>query len=214
MDRLELIREQTDAVIQKLVKEEERKFAYIHTYGVAQAAAMLATLRKLDVELCCIAAMLHDIALYAQNCPHLGHAQRSAEYAKLLLEKMEVFSEEEIRILTHVISVHSDKMNRHDGPISELLKDADVLQHYLYNPKIELSEKDKVRLFYLLEDLNCAQVEKQLSISASKLRVKRSIHRGCPLYTPFPFLIFPNCSVFKLQFCIQDSCGFPHTAAL
>ena len=57
MDRLELIREQTDAVIQKLVKEEERKFAYIHTYGVAQAAAMLATLRKLDVELCCIAAM-------------------------------------------------------------------------------------------------------------------------------------------------------------
>ncbi len=85
MDRLELIREQTDAVIQKLVKEEERKFAYIHTYGVAQAAAMLATLRKLDVELCCIAAMLHDIALYAQNCPHLGHAQRSAEYAKLLL---------------------------------------------------------------------------------------------------------------------------------
>ena len=76
MDRLELIREQTDAVIQKLVKEEERKFAYIHTYGVAQAAAMLATLRKLDVELCCIAAMLHDIALYAQNCPHLGHAQR------------------------------------------------------------------------------------------------------------------------------------------
>ena len=160
MDRLELIREQTDAVIQKLVKEEERKFAYIHTYGVEQAAAMLATLRKLDVELCCIAAMLHDIALYAQNCPHLGHAQRSAEYAKLLLEKMEVFSEEEIRILTHVISVHSDKMNRHDGPISELLKDADVLQHYLYNPKIELSEKDKVRLFYLLEDLNCAQVEK------------------------------------------------------
>ena len=146
MDRLELIREQTDAVIQKLVKEEERKFAYIHTYGVAQAAAMLATLRKLDVELCCIAAMLHDIALYAQNCPHLGHAQRSAEYAKLLLGKMEVFSEEEIRILTHVISVHSDKMNRHDGPISELLKDADVLQHYLYNPKIELSEKDKVRL--------------------------------------------------------------------
>ena len=78
MDRLELIREQTDAVIQKLIKEEERKFAYIHTYGVAQAAAMLATLRKLDVELCCIAAMLHDIALYALNCPHLGHAQRSA----------------------------------------------------------------------------------------------------------------------------------------
>lgn len=157
MDRLELIREKTDAIIRKLNKEEERKFAYIHTYGVAQAAAMLAVLRHLDVELCCIAAMLHDISLYAMNCPHRIHAQKSAEYAEMLLMKTKLFSEEEIRLLTHVIATHSDKMTRHDGAMSELLKDADVLQHYLYNPKIELSEKDRVRLFYLLEDLKCEQ---------------------------------------------------------
>lgn len=46
MDRLELIREKVDQEINKLQKEETRKFAYIHTYGVAQAAALLATIRK------------------------------------------------------------------------------------------------------------------------------------------------------------------------
>lgn len=153
MDRLELVREQIDRIIQKMNKEEERKFAYIHVYGVAQAAALLAVTRKQDVELCCIAAMLHDVALYALNCPHKDHAKKSAEYAKNLLEKMNVFNEEEIQIIVYMISLHSNKMVRHDGVMVELLKDADVLQHYLYNPRIELSDKDKVRLFYLLETL-------------------------------------------------------------
>lgn len=153
MDRLELVREQVDRIIAALQKEEMRKFAYIHTYGVAQAAAMLAKVRKLDVELSCIAAMLHDIALYAQNCPHKQHAQKSAEYAQTLLQKLDVFTAEEIQLIVNVIGVHSDKLVRHDGPYSEMLKDADVLQHYLYNVNIDLSEKDKVRLFYLLEDL-------------------------------------------------------------
>ena len=66
---------------------------------------------------------------------------------------MNVFNEEEIQIIVYMISLHSNKMVRHDGVMAELLKDADVLQHYLYNPRIELSDKDKVRLFYLLETL-------------------------------------------------------------
>ncbi len=106
---------------------------------------MLATLRKLDVELCCIAAMLHDIALYAPELSASGSCTAQCGICEAAAGEDEVFSEEEIRILTHVISVHSDKMNRHDGPISELLKDADVLQHYLYNPKIELCLRKKTR---------------------------------------------------------------------
>lgn len=153
MDRLELVREKIDSIIQKMAKEEERKYAYIHVYGVAQAAALLAISRKQDVELCCIAAMLHDAAIYALNCPHKEHAKKSAEYSKKLLKTMNLFTEEEIENITHMIASHSDKMIRHDGGMAELLKDADVLQHYLYNPKIELSDKDKVRLFYLLESI-------------------------------------------------------------
>ena len=51
MDRLELIRIETDKIIQKLANEENRKFAYLHSYGVSQCAIYLATVRKLDVEL-------------------------------------------------------------------------------------------------------------------------------------------------------------------
>lgn len=153
MDRLEAIRELVDHEITKLNRAEERKFAYIHTYGVAQAAAFLATVRNLDTELCCIAAMLHDIAAYVENCPHKEHAHRGALLAEKILKKTDLFTEEEIKIITHAIAAHSDKMTRHDGPISELLKDADVLQHYFYNVKIPLSERDNFRLFYLLEDI-------------------------------------------------------------
>lgn len=160
MDRLELIREKVDLEIAKLQKEETRKFAYIHTYGVAQAAALLATIKNANVELACIAAMLHDISLYAENCPHAVHAQRSSIYAEKLLKETKAFSDEEIQIVRNVIAVHSDKMSRHDGTISEILKDADVLQHYLYNVNITLSEKDKYRLFYLLEALEKIQKQK------------------------------------------------------
>lgn len=153
MDRLEVIRELVDQEITKLNRAEERKFAYIHTYGVAQAAAFLATVRNLDIELSCIAAMLHDIGSYVENCPHKDHAQRGAKIAEKMLLDTGLFTEEEIGIITHAIAVHSSKTSRHDGPISEMLKDADVLQHYLYNVKIPLPDRDNFRLFYLLEDI-------------------------------------------------------------
>lgn len=153
MDRLELVRMLVDQEIAKLSEESERKYAYIHTYGVAQACSMLAALRKVDIELACISAMLHDIAIYKENSPHKDHANRSGIIAKEILEQTNVFEEREITIITHAILSHSDKANRHDGALAELLKDGDVLQHYLYNVNIEISSKDKVRLFYLLEEL-------------------------------------------------------------
>lgn len=153
MDRLELIRIETDKIIQKLANEENRKFAYLHSYGVSQCAIYLATVRKLDVELAGVAGMLHDIAIYAENCPHKDHAQRSAVLAKSILEESKLFKEDEIIAITSAIATHSDKMSRTDSRFAEMLKDSDVLQHYLYNPNIELQEKDRYRLYYLLEDL-------------------------------------------------------------
>ena len=127
MDRLELIRIETDKIIQKLANEENRKFAYLHSYGVSQCAIYLATVRKLDVEL--------------------------AGLAKSILEESKLFKEDEIIAITSAIATHSDKMSRTDSRFAEMLKDSDVLQHYLYNPNIELQEKDRYRLYYLLEDL-------------------------------------------------------------
>ena len=43
---------------------EERRCAYLHLYGVAQACAMLALKRNENAELAIIAGMLHDIYSY------------------------------------------------------------------------------------------------------------------------------------------------------
>lgn len=163
MDRLEHIRQIIDKEIAKLQNEEERKFAYIHTYGVTQIAALLASIDNLNIELVCIAAMLHDIAIYMTNCPHHEHAERSAELGERILDETKLFDTEEIRLIVHAIKVHSEKMNRDDHPFAELLKDSDVLQHYLYNTNIPLDSKEQFRLFYLLEKLEKVRTQKQYS---------------------------------------------------
>lgn len=153
MDRLELVRVEADKIISKLANEDTRKFAYLHSYGVSQCAIYLSIVRGLDIELAGIAGMLHDIAVYAENCPHKVHAQRSAMLSKTILHDMKQFSEEEIIAITNAIALHSDKLTKTDTRFAEMLKDADVLQHYLYNPNMPLQDKEKYRLFYLLEDL-------------------------------------------------------------
>lgn len=154
MDRLETIRDIVDQIMNDIHEQTTRKYAYIHTYGVSQSCALFAKRRKIDVELASIAGMLHDIALYVENCTHQEHAKRSSILAKLILEHTDAFDEKEVLTITNAIALHSNKMERDGSKISELLKDADVLQHYLYNPKIEPSEKDKYRLFYILEELD------------------------------------------------------------
>lgn len=152
MDRLEYIRTKTDRILLQMSDQESSKLALIHLYGVAQMAAILAKKRQLNVELCCVAAMLHDIALYETGI-HKDHAQNSAIRAKEILEATQEFTEEELQIMISMIAWHSDKQTRH-GDYEELLKDSDVLAHYFYNVNVPINEKDKARLFYVLEELH------------------------------------------------------------
>lgn len=159
MDRLELVRMEVDQLISKLQNEEDRKFAYLHLYGVSQFATMLAINKKANVELCAIGAMLHDISMYALNSGRKNHAEKSAEFANKLLNRLQLFKEDEILIITNAISKHSNKLSKDDGIYAEILKDADVLAHYLYNPQIPITENDKVRLFYLLEYIKNVRIK-------------------------------------------------------
>lgn len=161
MDRLENIRSVVDQAISKMQKEEDRKYAYLHLYGVSQCITLLAIHRHLQTEICAIAAMLHDFALYAKNCGHKDHALKSAKLAENILKNDKSFSKEEIALITGMIAKHSDKMQKDDNPYVEALKDADVCTHYLYNPQIPVPEQDKVRLFYLLEFIQQSQPKKE-----------------------------------------------------
>lgn len=154
MDRLEMIRMKVDRMIQTLANENDRKFAYIHLYGTSEFAAMLAVRHHVEVTIAAVAAMLHDIASYAYNVTEAEHAKKSAEIAQKLLMESELFEAEEMKLIVHAILVHSDKQTRDDNIYAEILKDADVMSHYFYNPKIEITDKERVRLYYILEMLD------------------------------------------------------------
>lgn len=65
MNRIEIVREKVDEILLNMKDAEERRCAYVHLYGVAQACALLAKKRKENMELAVIAGMLHDIYSYA-----------------------------------------------------------------------------------------------------------------------------------------------------
>lgn len=159
MDRLEFIRIKVDKIIQSLANEHDRKFAYIHLYGTSQFASMLAVRYHVDVTIAAVAAMLHDIASYAYNVGEAEHAKKSGEIAQKLLMESELFQDEEIKLIVHAIVVHSDKQTKNDNIYAEILKDADVMSHYFYNTKIEITDKERVRLYYILEMLEVKENE-------------------------------------------------------
>ncbi len=134
MNRLEQLRQVIDGFLAKLPDTEQRRCAFIHLYGVSATGTILALKRGLDSELCAAAGMLHDIWNY-QVGESSEHAQLGAREAKNILQQVGSFSAEDIEVICHAIARHTDKQSI-DSEVDELLKDADVLQHYLYNPDV------------------------------------------------------------------------------
>ena len=111
-----------------------RAEALSHTLGVCQSMALL-----------------HDCALYLQNCGHPGHARKSALLAETILQEHGFASADIERICT-AISHHSDKSQRHD-PYSEALKDADVLERWLTARDAPLSDARRMRMIAMCKEL-------------------------------------------------------------
>ena len=143
MDRVEKVREIVDEILLNMIDAEERRCAYLHLYGVAQACALLALKRNENAELAVIAGMLHDIYSYA-NMDSNDHAHKGAEMARNILNCLNIFNEDEKNIVCTAIYNHSDKSIMHDS-LDELLKDADVMQHVLYNPLYEIKQQEEKR---------------------------------------------------------------------
>lgn len=125
------MRARVDKILLDLESDEDRRFGFVHLYGVSLAATWLALLRGLDPELAAAAGLLHDLTNYTQG-ESADHATASADLAARLLEEVELFSRSEIAGITGAIRRHSNKVPV-DEPMDELLKDADVLAHWLYN---------------------------------------------------------------------------------
>ena len=150
MNRIEKVRQTVDEILLNMTDHEERRCAYLHLYGVAQACALLSIKRKENVELAVISGMLHDIYSYA-TMDSQDHAHKGSVMAREILDSLNLFSEEEKNLICSAIYNHSDKSNIH-GPLDEILKDADVMQHILYNPLFEIKPHEQKRY-------NCLKAE-------------------------------------------------------
>jgi uncharacterized protein len=151
MDRLERVREVIDQILRQQQDLQHRRAAYIHLYGVSVHCALLALKRGLDVQLAQVAGMLHDLSSYKRGDP-TDHDRLSAQEARRLLGELGCFEEPEIAAICQAIRHHRAKLEVH-APLDELLKDADVLSHYLYNPGLEAIAKEKARVAALRAEL-------------------------------------------------------------
>lgn len=122
---------------------EDRRIAYVHLYGVAQFCALIALKRGENVELATMAGMLHDIYTYSKMDAK-DHAHKGAVLAKEILTSLQIINEEETKIICDAIYTHSEKGMVHPD-FNEILIDADVLQHCLYNPLFEILLHEKSR---------------------------------------------------------------------
>jgi len=135
MNRLEQVRQIVDNSLHRLTHPQDRRAGFVHLYGVSLTATALAHSRQFDPGISAVAGMLHDFASY-ESGDAADHGPRSAKRAAAILRSLGTFAEEEIARVHSAITHHSSKEETHAG-FEELLKDADVLQHYLYNVQLD-----------------------------------------------------------------------------
>lgn len=162
MNRIEKLREFVDEVLLVKKDADDRRCAYVHLYGVALLCGLIAKKRAANEELAVMAGMLHDLYTYkAKNDVGYdddktveimkNHAEDGAVYAREVLDALDLTIPEETNAICTAIHNHSNK----DGTFSELdeiLIDADVMQHYFYNPLFPVKAYEQERLERLLSE--------------------------------------------------------------
>ena len=108
--------------------------------------------------------MLHDIYTCRTGL-QLLHPPSGAEDARVILRDLGAFSQEEQQRTHSAILRHSSK-ERVGDPYDELLKDADVLQHYLHDPAKSLPPAAAERI---------RNVAAELGLPAAAIRVSKTM---------------------------------------
>jgi len=143
MNRTEILRKYIDELLLNMTDVEERRCAYLHLYGVSQSCALIALKRGENVELAIMAGMLHDLYSYAKMDTK-DHAHKGAILAREILTALQITNDDETKMICDAIYNHSEKEMTHSD-FNEVLIDADVFQHYLYNPMVEIMPHEKNR---------------------------------------------------------------------
>ena len=154
MSRIKELQKQVYGVLEKMEDGDKRLKAIAHLHGVALAAAVLAKKRGENAELATMAGLMHDLYAYRSGS-YDDHARLGAEYARKLLEKLAITTPEETDVICAAIGHHDSKAEV-NGPMDEILKDADVLDHSLSDPTKEVKAHEAARYAKLCEELGMA----------------------------------------------------------
>ena len=154
MSRIKELQKQVHKVLDKLEDRDKRARAIAHLHGVALAAALLAQKRGENAELATMAGLLHDLYAYKSGS-YDDHARLGAEYVRQLLGKLSLTTQEETDIICSAIGHHDSKAEV-DGPMDEILKDADVIHHSLSDPTKEVKTHERARYAKLCAELGLA----------------------------------------------------------
>lgn len=176
MIRIEAVQTYVNTILTQIDSKEEKRYAFGHTYGVAQCCSLLAVKRGLDSELAYASGLLHDIYSYKSGF-NVFHSINGAEMIRVAFknELKDLFSEEEQILIRSAVFHHSDKEHIHDE-YDEVLKDSDILQHWLTDEEKEgcISE----RLTKVQKELGLPLSELPFNIITAGERVARNNHFG------------------------------------
>lgn len=127
-DRITRVIAYVNHIFDNIVDPDERRDAYIHSYGVSHCCALLAAKRSLNAELATAIGLLHDVFRYKTGIS-AWHSQNGAEMIRVAFKYAlkDLFTEEEQTIIKSAIYHHANKNIIHDE-YDELLKDSDILQ--------------------------------------------------------------------------------------
>jgi HD superfamily phosphodiesterase len=143
MSRLEDLRVIVNEELGRMNNADNRTSAINHLYGVSLAATMIALKRGLDPEIAAMAAMMHDLAAYKSGS-YDDHAHKGAELARGILAELALTDEQETEMICSAIYHHDDKLIV-DGPMDEVLEDADVIHHCMNDLSKSVKDKEKAR---------------------------------------------------------------------
>lgn len=147
MGRLKELRKYVDGELNKMEDADKRNSAIAHLYGVSLAATMIAKKRGLDPEIASMAAMLHDLYAYKTGS-YDEHEHKGANLARKILSELELTDNAETEVICSAIYHHGDKLAT-DSPMDEVLKDADVIHHCMYDLSKAIKEKEQARFVRL-----------------------------------------------------------------
>ena len=128
-----------------------RTRAVYHSHAVSLICVLLAKKRGLDPEIAAITGLLHDLYAYERR-DYADHAHKGAARAKEVLASLGLTTAAENEAIASAID-HHDDLTLVDGPMDEVLKDADLIDNAMSHPAREVKENEAERIRRIREEL-------------------------------------------------------------